>query len=53
LGLLELINQIVPKRDQGPSVTHYMVLAALNRALAPCSKQAIGDWYNQTLLRRL
>jgi len=53
LGLLELINQIVPKRDQGPSVAHYMVLAALNRALAPCSKQAISDWYNQTLLRRL
>lgn len=53
LGLLDLINQIVPKRDQGPSVAHYMILAALNRALAPCSKQAIGDWYEQTILRRL
>jgi len=53
LGVLDLINEIVPKRDQGPSVGHYMVLAALNRALAPCSKQAIGDWYDQTILRRL
>lgn len=53
LGLIELINRIIPKRDQGPSVGHYLVLAALNRALAPCSKLAIGDWYEQTVLRRL
>jgi transposase len=50
---MELINEQVPKRDQGPSVGHYMVLAALNRALDPCSKLAIGDWYEQTILRRL
>jgi transposase len=53
LGLLELINDIVPKREQGPSVGHYMVLAALNRALAPCSKLAIAEWYDQTILKRL
>lgn len=53
LGLLELINGAVPKRDQGPTVGHYMLLAALNRALAPCSKIAIGDWYEGTVLRRL
>lgn len=53
LGLLDLINEHAPKRDQGPSVGHYIVLAALNRALAPCSKLAIGDWYEQTVLRRL
>jgi len=53
LGLLELINEICPKRDQGPTVGHYIVLATLNRALCPLSKQAIGDWYEQTVLRRL
>jgi len=53
LGLLDLINQIVPKRDQGPSVAHYMVLATLNRALDPCSKLVIADWYEQTILKRL
>ena len=53
LGLLDLINEVVPKREQGPSVGHYIVLAALNRALSPCSKLAIGDWYEQTVLRRL
>ena len=53
LGLVELIDGAAPKRDQGPSVGQYMVLAALNRALAPCSKAAIGDWYEETVLRRL
>lgn len=53
LELLTLINAMVPKRDQGATVGHYLLLAALNRALAPCSKLAIGDWYEQTVLRRL
>ena len=53
LRLIELIDEVVPKRDQGPSVGQYMILAALNRALAPCSKLKIGDWYEETVLRRL
>ena len=53
IGLVDLINDAVPKRNQGPTVGHYMLLAALNRALAPCSKLSIGAWYEQTVLRRL
>ena len=53
LKLLELINEVSPKREQGPSVGHYIILAALNRALKPLSKLAIGTWYEQTVLRRL
>ena len=53
LGLVDLIDEHAPKRDQGPSVGRYIVLAALNRALWPCSKLAIGEWYEQTVLRRL
>lgn len=53
IGVMQAINDIVPKREQGPSVGHYMVLAALNRALAPCSKVGIGDWYQASILRRL
>ena len=53
LELLDLINEISPKREQGPSVGHYIILAALNRALEPLSKLAIGNWYEQTILRRL
>jgi len=53
LGLLEMINAVAPKREQGPTVGHYIVLAALNRALSPLSKVAIGEWYEETVLRRL
>lgn len=53
LGLEELIDEVVPKREQGPSVGRYMLLAAINRALAPCSKLAMGEWYGQTVLKRL
>jgi transposase len=53
LGLIDLINEIVPKREQGPSVGHYIVLAALNRVLDPESKSQIGDWYHNTSLQRL
>lgn len=53
IGLMDIINDVVKKRNQGPTVGHYMILAALNRALAPCSKKAIGEWYENTVLRRL
>lgn len=53
LGLKDLIDEIAPKRRQGPTVGHYIVLAALNRALAPSSKARIGEWYEETVLRRL
>ena len=53
LGIVDLINEIVPKKDIGPSVGHYILLAALNRALEPSSKLHIGDWYRDTVLQRL
>jgi transposase len=53
LRLLHLINEVAPKREQGPTVGHYIILATLNRALAPLSKLAMGNWYEQTVLRRL
>lgn len=53
LGLIELIDQYVPKRNQGPTVGQYLVLAAINRVMEPKSKAAIGEWYEKTILRRL
>ncbi len=53
LGLIELINQHAPKRVQGPTIGHYMILAAINRALKPKSKAQIGQWYQQTTLQEL
>jgi transposase len=53
LDLVHTIDAQAPKRKQGPSVGEYLVLAALNRALAPTSKRQLAAWYRNTLLVRL
>lgn len=53
LEVVATIDRHVPKRgNQGPSVGQYLLLAALNRCLAPTSKSGIAHWYSQTGLRR-
>jgi transposase len=53
IGLVELLDRHMPKRDQGLSVGHYLLLAALNRAVGPTSKLQFADWYRTTALTRL
>jgi transposase len=54
LEVVATIDRHIPKRgSQGPSVGQYLLLAALNRCLAPTSKSGIAHWYSQTGLRRL
>lgn len=52
LRLVEHIDRHVPKRGRGPSVGTYLLVAALNRCVAPCSKARIGAWLARTALRR-
>jgi len=54
LEVLPLLYSILPaKRDQGLSCAQYLLLAAINRAVAPTSKLQFADWYRQTVLTRL
>ena len=54
LEVLPLLDSILPaKRDQGLSCGQYLLLAAINRAVAPSSKLHFADWYRQTALTRL
>ena len=53
LGLVELIDAQIPKRNQGLSVGEYLVLAAINRAAHPTSKAKLSHWYRRTVLPRL
>lgn len=53
LDLIPAIDRHAGKREQGVSVGTYMVLAAINRCLAPTSKAALAEWYQGTVLRRL
>jgi transposase len=53
LQLVEQIDRHVPKRGDGPSVGTYLLVAVLNRCLAPCSKASIAQWFEHTVLTRL
>jgi len=53
LGLVETIDRLIPKRDQGYSVGEHLLIAVINRCLAPCSKLQIRPWFDETILPRL
>ena len=50
LGVVDIIDSIVPKRKQGASVGMYILTAAINRAVAPRSKSGLKEWYASTAL---
>ena len=54
LQVVSLIDRHIPKQgNQGPSVGEYLLVACLNRCVAPRSKSKIGEWYDKTVLPRL
>ena len=54
LEVVSIIDRHVPKRAKsGPSVGQYLLLAALNRCVAPSSKSQLAHWYQKSVLRRL
>jgi len=50
LDLVEIINDCTEKREQGLSVGHYIVLAAINRCVKPTSKSKLRQWFEHTAL---
>ena len=54
LDVEAIIDQAAGARraDAGVSVGAYLVLAALNRVVAPCSKLAFADWWAKTAAPR-
>jgi transposase len=53
LQLRDHIDRHVPKAGPGPSVGTYLLLAAINRCVAPCSKVRLARWFEATALRRI
>ena len=51
--MVELIDTYAKKRNQDLSIGSYMLIAAINRAVAPTSKSEMADWYAKTMLKRL
>ena len=52
LQLSDHIDRHVKKAGSGPSVGTYLLLAAINRCVAPCSKVRLARWFEGTALRR-
>lgn len=50
LGIADIIDGILPKRNQGASIGTYILTAAINRAVAPSSMSGLPEWYSGTCL---
>jgi transposase len=54
IGVVETIDRHVPKNGHAaPSVGIYLLVAALNRCVHPCSKARMKAWVERTCLPRL
>ncbi len=53
IGLAETIDSLLPKRKQGASIGTYILVAAINRAVAPCSTNGLEEWYASTVLQAI
>jgi transposase len=54
LDIVGRIDRRLPKRERSaPSVGTYLLLAAIQRAVAPGSKASLAEWHAQSVLRRL
>ena len=51
LGFVRMIDKIVGKRNQGLSTGFYLLVAIMNRAIAPTSKAHLEEWYDHTFLK--
>ena len=54
LGVAAIIDEVTGARrsDAAASIGAYLVLAALNRVVAPCSKLGFADWWAKTAAPR-
>jgi transposase len=50
LDMTGLIDACIPKRKQGASVGMYILIEAINRAVAPSSTKGLKEWYANTYL---
>ncbi len=50
LGVVDIIDSVASKRNQGASVGMYILTAAINRAVSPTSKSGLREWYEKTCL---
>ena len=50
--VIECIDRICPKREQGLSIGEYIAIATINRATKATSKRSLWEWFSETALMR-
>src|ERR1700684_2907704 len=52
-GIVEALASMWPQPRSGPSVAHYLLLAAIHRICESGPKTEVADWYSRTVLHQL
>ena len=50
--VVQKVDELCPKRNQGLSTGEYIGVASINRAISPNSKRSMWSWFSQTVLLR-
>ena len=53
LDVCQIIDNVAGKRSQGLPISASMLLAAINRAVAPTSKNTFCEWFDKTMLYKI
>jgi transposase len=52
IKMIQTLDAVFPKRNQGPSIGFYLTLAAINRGIEAVSKRSMWSWFQDTILLR-
>jgi transposase len=52
-GIFAALQTLWPQPRSGPSVAHYLLLAAIHRICDPGPKTEVAEWYSRTVLHHL
>lgn len=50
IHLIEILNSMLPKRNQGLTLGEYLFIASVNRGLKVASKRSMWEWFENTIL---
>jgi len=50
--IVQEVDMLCPKRDQGLTTGEYLAIASINRAVSPASKRSMWEWFSKTSLLR-
>ena len=52
IKMIQIMDSVLPKRNQGPSIGFYLTLAAINRGMEAVNKRSMWNWFQDTILFR-